>query len=537
MEPPVDSHNIYLSQDTDGLPDGSNAFRINIDDLEFGPEIGKGAYGKIFKGEYFGTPVGIKEISLSPNDSKYKELIKFIQREVAMLRFSHPNLVQFIGVSEKGPNLYIVTEFVSGGDLAYYLFRNKNEDTNSFIHRKVNIGSSSTPDLDTTSEKLIAMSWPLRIKIAYDVACAMAYLHSRHVIHRDLKSTNLLVGDSWKIKVCDFGFARTAYSGRAKRTMTICGTNNWMAPEVILGQDYNEACDVFSYGIVLSEIITRLETSSHLRPTSLKYGLDVDVLLPLVPKDCPPPFLKLALDCTEYDPDNRPTFKEITERLKSLTKKMSLSAMLPPLRVLAPSPISSPLNSPIVQQKNTYCNSRGEILSPLLLIQIMGYIIKHENVDLSLLDGGSRNSSPIPISPTSSSSSATTSKSPTPASLSPSFTTQPLKSNNVKSTSNNDLLPQPQPLNLNSLNHINWDADKEVSLISKTIGSSFSPINISPSTSSTQLILPTKRSSPSPLSSSPTTIHQSPSQSTKANIKSNTSVFSPFTSLTRAVHS
>ncbi|EGC29222.1 hypothetical protein DICPUDRAFT_99895 [Dictyostelium purpureum] len=339
--------NICFDPETDGLPDGSNAFRINIEDLEFGPEIGKGAYGKIFKGEYFGTPVGIKEISLSPNDVKYKDLIKFIQREVAMLRFSHPNLVQFIGVSEKGSNLYIVTEFVSGGDLAYYLFRNKNDDTpEQFMHRKVNIGSSSTPDLDTTSEKLVPLTWPLRIKIAYDVACAMAYLHSRHVIHRDLKSTNLLVGDSWKIKVCDFGFARTAYAGRAKRTMTICGTTNCMAPEVILGQDYNEACDVFSYGIVLSEIITRLETTNNLRPSSLKYGLDVDILLPLVPKDCPPPFLKLVFDCTEYDPDQRPTFKEITERLKSLTKRLSIPNVLPPLRILAQSPITSPLQSP-----------------------------------------------------------------------------------------------------------------------------------------------------------------------------------------------
>ncbi|GAM29201.1 hypothetical protein SAMD00019534_123770 [Acytostelium subglobosum LB1] len=337
--------NLYQSNgnDNDGLPDGSDAFRIILEDLEFGPQIGKGAYGKIFKGEYFGTPVGIKEITLSPNNSQYKDLIKFIKREVAMLRFSHPNLVQFIGVAEKGQTLYIVTEFVTGGDLAYYLFKNKNEDTDAFMNRKVNIGSSSTPDIDTMGERLVSMSWPLRIKIAYDVACAMAYLHSRHVIHRDLKSTNLLVCESWKIKVCDFGFARTAgLNGRAKRTMTICGTNNWMAPEVILGQDYNETCDVFSYGIVLSEIITRLETTSNMRPLSLRYGLDVDILLPLVPKDCPPPFLKLALDCTEYDPDLRPTFKEITERLKSLTKRLAVTAILPPLRVLAPSPMASP---------------------------------------------------------------------------------------------------------------------------------------------------------------------------------------------------
>ncbi|KYR00437.1 LISK family protein kinase [Tieghemostelium lacteum] len=383
---PVDNNqsiidnNIYQSNDNinlEGLPDGTNAFKINFDDLEFGQLVGKGAYGKIYKGEYFGTPVGIKEISLSPRDSKYKDLIKFIQREVAMLRFSHPHLVQFIGVSEKGQNLYIVSEFVVGGDLAYYLFRNKQDDSNnleSFIHRKVNIGSSlsdQTSNINNNSssnnnnssnsdcEKLYNLSWPLRVKIAYDISCGMAYLHSRNVIHRDLKSTNLLVGDGWKVKVCDFGFARKSFSGRTKRTMTICGSQQYSSPEVMLGQDYNETCDVFSYGIVLLEIITRMETTNQLRPSYLKYALDVDTLLPLIPKDCPPSFLKLALDCTEYESEKRPTFKEITDRLKSLTKKLatapnhhtSNNGILPPLRTLVHSPVQSPVQSPMTPKQ------------------------------------------------------------------------------------------------------------------------------------------------------------------------------------------
>ncbi|GAM26581.1 hypothetical protein SAMD00019534_097560 [Acytostelium subglobosum LB1] len=476
----IDRHLCPGNSDAEGLPDGANAFRINIDDLEFGPEIGKGAYGKIFKGEYFGTPVGIKEISLSPKESHYKDMVKFIQREVAMLRFSHPNLVQFIGIAERAQCIYIVTEFVAGGDLAYYLFKNKESNTlcpttpeqqqycDRLVNKRMSIGGASDTLAgdNNSTERLVNMSWPLRIKIAYDVACAMTYLHSRQVIHRDLKSTNLLVGESWRIKVCDFGFARTASPLSKAKRMTICGTDNWMAPEVMLGEDYNQACDVFSYGIVLAEIITRLEITGLMRPFSLKYGLDVDVLLPLIPRDCPPPFLKLALDCTEYDPLKRPTFKEITERLKSLTKRLSpASPILPPLRILAQTPLSSPLLSPrLIRRRQeaasplsicddesdiesddessyhlelegggggvgcfsgrftlTHSNSSGNlVINPVT--KRMGYIctdIEVSSITPPYVSSPNRQS-PVHFSPASISS-ATTSKSPSPSNLSPSL--------------------------------------------------------------------------------------------------------------------
>ncbi|EGG17284.1 LISK family protein kinase [Cavenderia fasciculata] len=491
---PVDTHILNINSNSgdtslDGIPDGNDAFRINFDDLEFGEEIGKGAYGKIFKGEYFGTPVGIKEIALSPNSDKFKDLLKFIKREVAMLRFSHPNLLTPIGVAERGQNVYIVNEFVSGGDLAYYLFKTKYDDpVSSFIHKKVNIGSSSIPEPDITSEKLIEMSWPLRVKIAYDVACAMTYLHSRNVIHRDLKSSNLLVGECWKIKVCDMGFARSTNSAqrsiRGNHRLTICGTNNWMSPEVILGQPYDNKCDVFSFGIVLSEIITRLETSAQLRPISLKYGLDVDVLLPKVPKDCPAPLLKLALDCVEFEPSLRPTFKEITERLKSLlNRKLLLPSALPPLRVLAPSPAPSPLPSPRTRGANnpnddlesdldsddeTEDDSLDELSSLSSLSrssssssfsatqkhptyhrpQKMGYIIKHINIgfDDHASGGGGGSVHLLSQSPTRGLSPISAFSPPPPNSISSS-----------NSTSSNSILrsPPPPPTISNTLNQIN----------------------------------------------------------------------------------
>src|SRR5690349_11283256 len=119
--------------------------------------------------------------------------------------------------------------------------------------------------------------WPKRVRIpSLLTPISVSYLHGRNIIFRDLKSKNILVSISsqltlslqvdksseWKAKVCDFGFARDIL-GQHMRPMTVCGTgtlrkecanmhsDEWMAPEVILGMDYNQRADVFSYGIVL----------------------------------------------------------------------------------------------------------------------------------------------------------------------------------------------------------------------------------------------------------------------------------------------
>lgn len=158
------------SKYVDGLPDMGRVWELDVNELtsESKP-FARGAFGKVYKGEYFGTPVCIKAIRKEdPNDSDY---FKFIQREVSMLKFGHPNLVQFMGVIEKEEELHIVTEYISGGHLRQYL-----------------------------KDDRVFLPWALRVQIATDVACGMAYLHSKGIIHRDLKSKNLLVGDNWRVK-------------------------------------------------------------------------------------------------------------------------------------------------------------------------------------------------------------------------------------------------------------------------------------------------------------------------------------------------
>jgi serine/threonine protein kinase len=272
-----------------------DAWNINYEDLVFEEEIGKGGFGSVYKGEYFGTPVAIKRVVEEDPDG-----LLYLEREVNVLKgMRHPNIVQFIGISLHDSGLHIITEYVKNGNLRTFL-----------------------------KDPSIEMPWALRALIAHDVACAMAYLHSRNVIHRDLKSKNLLVGDNWKIKVCDFGFARTA---AMNRPMTLCGTDDWMAPEMILGMQYDNKIDVFSYGVVLVELITRLKISTELqRKPSDAFGLDVNKFRSLVPKDCPPEFAELAIDCCAYEPKDRPSFKDVIRRIKPVMKIVSEMPARPP---------------------------------------------------------------------------------------------------------------------------------------------------------------------------------------------------------------
>jgi len=175
-------------------------FNIDFNDLENVSQIGGGNFGQVYRGSYFGTDVAIKQL-LDVDD---KDMHKYIEREMATLRdMRHPNVVQFMGLSRNSTDVFIITEFIPGGDL-----------------RKI------------LKDEAKELPWTLRAKISTDVAYAMTFLHSKGLIHRDLKSNNLLVDNNWKVKVCDFGFSRRVSKGEQ---MTLCGTDEWMAPEVMCG--------------------------------------------------------------------------------------------------------------------------------------------------------------------------------------------------------------------------------------------------------------------------------------------------------------
>jgi len=298
---------------------------ILISDLIFeDSSFARGAFGRMVKADYFGVTVCVKILK----KQKKKELSKFIHREMAALKtLSHPNLVQFIGLTDKGNEFCLVTEFISGGTLRKLL-----------------------------KDRSINIPWPLRVQIAVDIASAMTYLHSRKIMHRDLKSKNLLVGDNWKVKICDFGFARSVHDKKKAAALTFCGTEEYMAPEVIFGMEYDERAEVYSYGLLLCEIMTRQKVEETVpRTSNTNYGLDHQEFTSHVPRDCPLELLQLAFLCTEFEPKNRPEFREITQLLREIKQNVNTSAS-PVFGQYAPgggqpnaNPAASPQQQPVHQ--------------------------------------------------------------------------------------------------------------------------------------------------------------------------------------------
>jgi len=263
---------------------------IKFDDLN---HVGSGGFGKVYAGYLNGRKVGIKKITIYDNDPNKEILSKFLLREIYTLKMlSHPNVIQFYGMAVKDKSYYLLTELVTGGDLHWYI---KHKSNNK-------------------------MNYKLILLIARDIASAMKYLHDNGVIHRDLKSTNLLVSEGWVIKVCDMGLARTVNSVE-KSKMTICGTDDYMAPEVMIGEEYDQSCDVFSFGMVLIEMILRESLTPRMRNEDL--GLDKPYLLNKLPKDCPDEFRQLILHCCKIQPSSRPTFEQIHGLICHLLEQMT----------------------------------------------------------------------------------------------------------------------------------------------------------------------------------------------------------------------
>ncbi|CAI5511134.1 unnamed protein product [Closterium sp. Naga37s-1] len=202
--------------------------------------------------------------------------------------FTPPFRPQFLGAYINPPKWAIVTEFLDGGTVKGFLSR--------LGKRRLSL------------KQIAAM--------ALDVARGMQYLHSNNIIHRDLKSANLLLNSSGLVKVADFGLARTEAQEPGNMTAET-GTIRWMAPEMIDHQPYTRKVDVYSYGIVLWEICTAQWPFEGLSFVQLAHAIVADNLRPPT-KDCPSQITKLITRCWDRDPEKRPDFDEIAAYLERI---------------------------------------------------------------------------------------------------------------------------------------------------------------------------------------------------------------------------
>ncbi|PZC76584.1 hypothetical protein B5X24_HaOG204424 [Helicoverpa armigera] len=242
--------------------------------------LGAGAQGVVFSGHYRGEIVAVKQPQ-DRNDTNIKHLRKL----------NHENIVQFKGVSTDGPHAYIIMEFCQYGPLFEY------------IHS----GSGFLPSQ--------ILKW------AKQIAQGMTYLHSNKIIHRDLKSPNILIADNLVVKVSDFGTSREWNDVSA--VMSFKGTVAWMAPEVIRHEPSSERVDVWSYGVVLWELLTQETPYKNLETNAILWGVGNDTIALPIPSTCPSTMQLLMKQCWNRTPRNRPPFKIIAANLEIAGDEMA----------------------------------------------------------------------------------------------------------------------------------------------------------------------------------------------------------------------
>ncbi|EIW56655.1 kinase-like protein [Trametes versicolor FP-101664 SS1] len=252
-------------------------------------KLGSGSFGNVYKATYLGIDVAIKEV-LPSNDY---DVAKYFEREWRLMKEArHPNVVLYLGLS-RAPDgrIFIISEYIESGNLRMY------------IHDK------SKP-----------FPWRLRLSFATDIARALAYLHARKCIHRDLKGENLLVTANGRLKITDFGFARIAARNEEEsKRLTFCGTDSYMSPEILLGNEFDLPTDIFSLGVIFCEILSRkLADDNTFRRTAPFFNIDEDEVRTLASTGCPPGLIALALDCLKQVPGERPNTREILDRLREI---------------------------------------------------------------------------------------------------------------------------------------------------------------------------------------------------------------------------
>lgn len=342
-------------------PELLTAWRISLHDVKVVRRMALTSRSDVFEGSLGRRAVCIKRLT---NLEFEENVIRFLREEIVLMtQLSHPHIVRFLGTCVELPYICIITEWMQLGSL-FELLRAREPCQIGFdppggcqciqCQRSIRDGDifvdlprlESTPRFSSDEDSLpIAfaacmregslggtssssagtrtLNWRQKLRMTLDAARGMSYLHSSKptIIHRDLKTLNLLVTANLRVKVADFGLSQQGLVTSAfVNSANIMGTPAYIAPELILGKPFNERVDVYSFGIVLWEMHTHAMPFSGLADATILFQtvsqqarppLDVN---PRVPE----PIAQLAAQCWAQTPSERPSFKHVLKTLRSI---------------------------------------------------------------------------------------------------------------------------------------------------------------------------------------------------------------------------
>eukprot|EP01135_Chromosphaera_perkinsii_P003878 Nk52_evm14s260 gene=Nk52_evmTU14s260 len=231
---------------------GAAGIRVPYKELSIGAELGRGAYGVVFSGSYYGSPVAIKKLFLNvPNN-----LVADFHKEVSVMRrLRHPNVVLFIGACMEPDPLCIVTELGHNGSLE------------SVMERR-------------------SLTWAERLKFSLDIARGMNYLHHASVIHMDLKPSNVIVTNQDVCKVGDFGLSKILnYESMSVTNKGGPGTVAYTAPEVFRGDRISTKVDVYSFGMCCWQLLTAKRPYEGMHQHAVCFNVVAQHQRPAFPKE------------------------------------------------------------------------------------------------------------------------------------------------------------------------------------------------------------------------------------------------------------
>ncbi|HEY8944676.1 MAG TPA: protein kinase [Polyangiaceae bacterium] len=261
---------------------------------ELGERIGQGGAGTVFRGKDLrsGDVVAIKRLRQEARERDASSRERFRREGVALQKLRHPNIVRILDMAEDGEVEYLVMEYVSGGSLE---------------------------DLLLSTERLLPIERVLRISLA--IADALSRAHDLEIVHRDVKPSNVLLAEDGTPRLTDFGVAYFARETRISAASAIVGTTDYLSPESLRGHEVGPTVDIWSFGVLLFEMLTRRRPFSHDSVAQTLHSIvfssppDLKALRP----DCPEPLVDLVYGMLAKNPGQRvPSARQVAAELDNV---------------------------------------------------------------------------------------------------------------------------------------------------------------------------------------------------------------------------